>query len=180
MLVLDEPTAMLTLKETEHLFTQIALLKARGVALVYVSHRLEELQRIADKVAVLRDGRLVDVRPMQGVQEHELVERMVGHAVQDNEGRPRRTRGALRLQAHKLQRGTQVRGVSLSLYAGEIMGLAGWSAPAVPSWCACCLVQTAPSRARSACMPLAAAPPHIPWRPIGAARCMPSALALAW
>ncbi|MDR0259330.1 MAG: sugar ABC transporter ATP-binding protein, partial [Comamonas sp.] len=125
VLVLDEPTAMLTLKETEHLFKQIALLKARGVALVYVSHRLEELQRIADRVAVLRDGRLVDVRPMQGVQEHELVERMVGHAVQDNEGRPRRTRGALRLSAKNLQRGAQVRGVSLSLYAGEIMGLAG-------------------------------------------------------
>ncbi len=125
VLVLDEPTAMLTLKETEHLFTQIALLKERGVALVYVSHRLEELQRIADRVAVLRDGRLVDVRPMQGVQEHELVERMVGHAVQDNEGRPRRARGALRLSAKNLQRGAQVRGVSLSLYAGEIMGLAG-------------------------------------------------------
>ncbi|MBB6576423.1 ribose transport system ATP-binding protein [Comamonas odontotermitis] len=125
VLVLDEPTAMLTPKETEHLFEQIALLKARGVALVYVSHRLEELQRIADRVAVLRDGRLVDVRPMAGVQEHELVERMVGHAVQDNEGRPRRARGALRLSARNMQRGRLVRGVSLDLYAGEIMGLAG-------------------------------------------------------
>ena len=125
VLVLDEPTAMLTPKETEHLFEQIDLLKARGVALVYVSHRLEELQRIADRVAVLRDGRLVDVRPMAGVQEHELVERMVGHAVQDNEGRARRTRGALRMSAHHMQRGKLVRGVSLDLYAGEIMGLAG-------------------------------------------------------
>ncbi len=125
VLVLDEPTAMLTPNETEHLFQQIALLKAQGVALVYVSHRLEELQRIADRVAVLRDGRLVDVRPMAGVREHELVERMVGHAVQDNEGRPRRTRGALRLSAHNMQRGKVVRGVSLDLYAGEIMGLAG-------------------------------------------------------
>ncbi len=125
VLVLDEPTAMLTPKETEHLFEQIVLLKARGVALVYVSHRLEELQRIADRVAVLRDGRLVDVRPMAGVQEHELVERMVGHAVQDNEGRPRRTRGALRLSAKNMRRGKLVRGVSLDLYAGEIMGLAG-------------------------------------------------------
>ena len=125
VLVLDEPTAMLTPKETEHLFEQIDLLKARGVALVYVSHRLEELQRIADRVAVLRDGRLVDVRPMAGVQEHELVERMVGHAVQDNEGRPRRTRGALRMVAKNMQRGKLVRGVSLELYSGEILGLAG-------------------------------------------------------
>ena len=125
VLVLDEPTAMLTPKETEHLFEQIDLLKARGVALVYVSHRLEELQRIADRVAVLRDGRLVDVRPMAGVQEHELVERMVGHAVQDNEGRPRRTQGALRMSVKNMRRGKMVQGVSLNLYAGEILGLAG-------------------------------------------------------
>ena len=125
VLVLDEPTAMLTPKETEHLFEQIAIMKSRGVAMVYVSHRLEELQRIADRVAVLRDGRLVDVRPMQGVREHELVERMVGHAVQDNEGRARRQRGALRLSAKNMRRGNEVRGVSLDLYDGEIMGLAG-------------------------------------------------------
>ncbi len=125
VLVLDEPTAMLTPKETAYLFAQIAQLKARGVALIYVSHRLEELQRIADQVAVLRDGQLVDVRAMQGVQEHELVERMVGHAVQDNEGRARRTRGALRMSAAHVTRGSAVRDVSLELYAGEILGLAG-------------------------------------------------------
>lgn len=125
VLVLDEPTAMLTPAEIEHLFEQIALMKARGVAIVYVSHRLEELQRIADRVAVLRDGRLVDVRAMQGVQEHELVERMVGHVVQDNEGRARRSRGERRLSARGLRRGAWVRDVSLDLYAGEIMGLAG-------------------------------------------------------
>jgi ribose transport system ATP-binding protein len=60
VLVLDEPTAMLTPRETAHLFEQIDLLKARGVAIVYVSHRLEELQRIADRVAVLRDGRAAE------------------------------------------------------------------------------------------------------------------------
>ena len=125
VLVLDEPTAMLTPTETEHLFKQIALMKSRGVALVYVSHRLEELQRIADRIAVLRDGRLVDVRPMHNVREHDIVERMVGHAVQDNEGRARRTRGALLMSAKNMNRGKQVRDVSLDLYAGEIMGLAG-------------------------------------------------------
>jgi len=86
VLILDEPTAMLTPRETTHLFAQIDRLKARGVAIVYVSHRLEELQRIADHVAVLRDGRLVDVRPMAGVRESELVERMVGRAVHERHG----------------------------------------------------------------------------------------------
>jgi ribose transport system ATP-binding protein len=125
VLVLDEPTAMLTPRETSHLFEQIDLLKARGVAIVYVSHRLEELQRIADRVAVLRDGRLVDVRAMAGVRESELVQRMVGRAVHEHEGRPRRPAGRVLLQATGLGRAQTVRDVDLTLHAGEIMGLAG-------------------------------------------------------
>lgn len=125
VLILDEPTAMLTARETEHLFAQIALLKQRGVALIYVSHRLEELQRIADHVAVLRDGLLVDVRPMAGVQEAELVERMVGHHVHEDMHRPRRTAGPVLLRAHGISRGQAVQSVSLELRAGEIMGIAG-------------------------------------------------------
>ena len=125
VLVLDEPTAMLTPRETTHLFAQIELMKARGVALIYVSHRLEELQRIADRVAVLRDGRLVDVRPMAGVRESELVERMVGRQVQANEDRPRRTAGPVLMQVDHLGRGRSVLDVSLALHAGEVMGLAG-------------------------------------------------------
>lgn len=125
VLVLDEPTAMLTSRETSHLFEQIALLKARGVGVIYVSHRLEELQRIADRVAVLRDGRLVDVRPMAGVREAELVQRMVGRAVQEHGNRPRRTAGPVLLRARGLGRAQVVRDVDLDLHAGEIMGLAG-------------------------------------------------------
>lgn len=93
ILVLDEPTAMLTPRETSYLFDQIARLTARGVAIVYVSHRLEELRRIADRVAVLRDGRLVDARPMAGMSEDDLVQRMVGRSVSDLEHRPRRAAG---------------------------------------------------------------------------------------
>ncbi|MDQ8017656.1 MAG: sugar ABC transporter ATP-binding protein [Bordetella sp.] len=125
VLVLDEPTAMLTPRETLHLFEQIERLKALGVAIVYVSHRLEELQRIADRVAVLRDGRLVDVRPMAGVREAELVQRMVGRAVHEHEGRPRRAAGPVVLSARGLGRAQVVRDVDLDLHAGEVMGLAG-------------------------------------------------------
>ena len=125
VLVLDEPTAMLTPRETTHLFEQIDLLKARGVAIIYVSHRLEELQRICDTVAVLRDGRLVDVRPMAGVREADIVERMVGRAVHEHEGRPRRLAGQVVMQAHGIGRAQVVRDVDLSLHAGEVMGLAG-------------------------------------------------------
>ncbi|MEZ2298723.1 sugar ABC transporter ATP-binding protein [Variovorax sp. RCC_210] len=125
VLVLDEPTAMLTPRETAHLFEQIDLLKARGVAIVYVSHRLEELQRIADRVAVLRDGRLVDVRAMAGVREAELVQRMVGRAVHEHEGRPRRVPGPVLLSARGIGRAQAVRDVDIDLRAGEVMGLAG-------------------------------------------------------
>lgn len=125
VLVLDEPTAMLTPRETTQLFEQIDALKARGVAIIYVSHRLEELQRIADHVAVLRDGRLVDVRPMAGVREDELVERMVGRAVHTLDDRPRRVSGPTVMQVRGIGRGQVVRGVDLDLHAGEVLGLAG-------------------------------------------------------
>lgn len=125
ILVLDEPTAMLTPRETNYLFEQIAHLTARGVAIIYVSHRLEELRRIADRVAVLRDGRLVDVRPMAGMSEGDLVQRMVGRVVSDLDHRPRRPIGPVVMSAQGLGRGTAVQDVSLELRAGEIFGIAG-------------------------------------------------------
>ena len=125
ILVLDEPTAMLTPRETNYLFEQIAHLTARGVAIIYVSHRLEELRRIADRVAVLRDGRLVDVRPMAGMSEDDLVQRMVGRVVSDLDHRPRRPVGPVVMSAEGLGRGTAVQDVSLELRAGEIFGIAG-------------------------------------------------------
>ena len=125
ILVLDEPTAMLTPRETTYLFDQIARLTARGVAIVYVSHRLEELRRIADRVAVLRDGRLVDVLAMAGLSEDALVQRMVGRSVNDLEHRPRRTAGPVVMEVNGIGRGTAVQDVSLSLRAGEVFGVAG-------------------------------------------------------
>ena len=125
ILVLDEPTAMLTPRETNYLFDQIAHLTARGVAIIYVSHRLEELRRIADRAAVLRDGRLVDVLPMAGLSEDALVQRMVGRSVNDLEDRPRRTAGPVVMGVEGIGRGTAVQDVSLELRAGEVFGIAG-------------------------------------------------------
>ena len=125
VLVLDEPTAMLTAKEIEHLFAQIDLMKSQGVALVYVSHRLEELQRVSERVAVLRDGRLVDVLPMQGLSETALVERMVGHAVESLDSKPRRKAGPVLFRATGMRRGNVVKGVDVELRGGEVLGVAG-------------------------------------------------------
>src|SRR5262249_50771956 len=78
VLILDEPTASLSEEDTQNLFAVIRSLRAQGVGLVYISHRLEELPVIADRVTVLRDGRTIDTRPMSGVSRAELIQLMVG------------------------------------------------------------------------------------------------------
>ena len=117
LLILDEPTATLTTREIAHLFEQIALLKARGVAVVYISHRLDELQQVADRVMVLRDGRHIDTRAMREVTQADIVRSMVGRDVHEGLDRDVRPRG--------LARGSAVRDVSFDLHAGEVLGLAG-------------------------------------------------------
>lgn len=125
VLILDEPTAMLTPSETSHLFEQIVRLKSQGVAIIYVSHRLEELKAIADTLAVLRDGHLVKVCPVDSVTEDDIIQLMVGHSVSQDLERPRRPRGHLLLSAKDIGRGRLVKHISLDLYAGEVFGLAG-------------------------------------------------------
>ena len=78
LLILDEPTAMLTAREVDMLFEQVERLRERGVAIVYISHRLEELARISQRIAVLRDGRLVCVEPIERYDADQLVTLMVG------------------------------------------------------------------------------------------------------
>ena len=125
LLILDEPTAALTAREIEHLFAQIAALKARGVGIVYISHRLDELQRIADRVMVLRDGRHVDTRPMRELTHEDIVRRMVGRDVVESLDRERRPAGALAMRVRGLGRGSVVRDVDLDLHRGEVLGVAG-------------------------------------------------------
>jgi ribose transport system ATP-binding protein len=125
LLILDEPTATLTNREIDHLFRQIAALKARGVGIIYISHRLDELLEIADRVMVLRDGRYIDTRPMQGLTQDEIVRLMVGRDLRQNEDRERRAAGSVALEVRNVSRGNHVRDVSFTLHRGEILGLAG-------------------------------------------------------
>jgi ribose transport system ATP-binding protein len=125
LLILDEPTATLTTREIAHLFEQIALLKARGVAVVYISHRLDELQQVADRVMVLRDGRHIDTRPMRDLTQADIVRSMVGRDVHEGLERAVRPRGRRALAVRGLARGSAVRDVSFDLHAGEVLGLAG-------------------------------------------------------
>ena len=125
VLILDEPTAMLTAREVELLFEQIARLKARGVALVYISHRLEELERIAQRVAVLRDGKLVRVDAMANLTPERIVALMVGRELGERIDLGQRRIGAPLLKVEGLTRAKAVRDVSFEVRAGEIFGISG-------------------------------------------------------
>ncbi|MCE5981790.1 sugar ABC transporter ATP-binding protein [Pseudomonas sp. LF19] len=125
VLIFDEPTAMLTAREVELLFTQIERLQQRGVAIVYISHRLEELKRIAQRIAVLRDGKLVCVEPMQRYNSEQLVNLMVGRELGEHIDLGVRNIGAPILRVNGLSRSDKVKDVSFEVRSGEIFGISG-------------------------------------------------------
>ncbi|NKB66649.1 MAG: ATP-binding cassette domain-containing protein [Candidatus Latescibacteria bacterium] len=125
VLMLDEPTSALARHETEQLFKLVRQLAAQGVAIVYISHRLQELSQIADRVTVLRDGRLVDTVAMASTSSVEIVHMMFGEIVQ--QARPDDLAVGQRpvLQTRGLTRAGHFSDIDLTLYEGEILGLAG-------------------------------------------------------
>ena len=125
LLILDEPTAALTDAETERLFGQIERLKAAGVGILYVSHRLEEIRRIADRLTVLRNGRLVATCPASEASIDRIIRWMVGREFDDVHSRKARAIGEPALRVEGLCRGGAVRDVSFTLHRGEILGFAG-------------------------------------------------------
>ena len=124
ILVLDEPTASLSQHEAEALIARLRRLRAQGVGIIYISHRLEEIRRLADRITVLRDGRNVGTRDAGAVQPDELVRLMVGRDVSATPSRPDWNPGPVVLSVEDL-RNEQVHGVSFELRAGEVLGLAG-------------------------------------------------------
>src|SRR5690348_4727626 len=126
ILIMDEPTASLTDREVESLFRVIAELKSQGVGIIYISHRLEEISTIADRITVLRDGEAIGTRNAREVDRAALIELMVGRAV--NAVFPKRevALGDVVLSLRGVSsRAAGVRNVSLEVRAGEILGLAG-------------------------------------------------------
>ena len=127
LLVLDEPTAVISGREVELLFKRLRQLRDEGVAIVYVSHRLEEIFELCDDVTVIKDGELIGSRSVSEVDQQQLVAMMVGRRLADLYP-PRRRLGEslpVVLEASDLWSGGRVRGCSLTLRAGEITALAG-------------------------------------------------------
>ncbi len=125
LLILDEPTAALTGSEIETLFTLLRALRAKGTSLLYISHRLDEIATLADRVSVLRDGQLVATVPVREASRDRLIELMAGAPVPASIASTRRTSGPLALRLRNIRVGGAVRDVSLDLHAGEIVGLGG-------------------------------------------------------
>ena len=127
VLIFDEPTSSLSEREVRHLFTLVDQLKADGVTIIYVSHRLPEIFRLCDRVSVLRDGHYVGSRDVKTVSQDALVSMMVGRAVAAfrHEDRAGSGPGACVLQVRELSSTGRFDEVSFDLRAGEILGLAG-------------------------------------------------------
>jgi ABC-type sugar transport system ATPase subunit len=122
---MDEPSAALTQKEVEQLYLLVDDLKGKGIAVVYVSHRLEEIERLADRAVVMRDGEHVGELSRNELDRREIIELMVGRSMDQEFPEEERKPGKVRLQATGLTRGKKVRDVSLEIKAGEILGLTG-------------------------------------------------------
>ena len=125
VLVMDEPTSALTSREVDQLFALIERLIARGVAIVYITHRLDEVYRIGHRVTVLRDGRHVATSLLSEVTVAELVRLMANRDVGAHFPRVRTAPGAELLRVERLCRRGAVDDVSFSLHAGEVLGLGG-------------------------------------------------------
>jgi len=125
ILIMDEPTSALTASEIQDLFEVIHKLKSDGCGIVYISHRLEELQHIVDRVTIMRDGRYITSMDFADTTMQQIIAHMVGREIQERYPRISCKRGKMILQVKNLSAGKMVREVSFELYEGEIVGIAG-------------------------------------------------------
>lgn len=127
LLVMDEPTATLTPGETERLFALIAQLKNEGVTILYISHKLDEVERVTDEVVVMRDGRFVAQRPTSSLTRQQMASLMVGRELSDlyPPKDPYYPQRPVLLQVENLSVPGWAEGVSFEVHAGEILGFAG-------------------------------------------------------
>ncbi len=125
ILIMDEPTAALTEADVERLFDTVNLLKARGVGIVYISHRLQEVFELADRVTVLRDGQYIDTKPVSETSEPDLISMMVGRTIDNLFPKMEAEIKDVVLEVRGLHNEPYTRDVSFQVRAGEIVGMAG-------------------------------------------------------
>ena len=125
VLIMDEPTAALTESETEGLFKVINGLKEKGVSIVYISHRMEEIFELCDRITVLRDGAYVDTRYIKDINMDDIVQMMIGREIGERYPKREATIGGEVLRVEGLTHSKLFRDVSFTVNAGEVLGVAG-------------------------------------------------------
>jgi len=125
ILIMDEPTSALTSNEIDDLFIIIRKLKAEGCGIIYISHRLEELQNIIDRVLIMRDGKYITSMNLEERTMSEIISNMVGREIKEKFPRITCERGKKIFEVKNLNAGKMVRDINLDLYEGEIVGIAG-------------------------------------------------------
>lgn len=124
VLIMDEPSAPLTNREIEAMFTLIGQLKQKGIAIIYISHRMEEIFRLADRISVMRDGELVGTKSAKDTNRAQLITMMVGRSLKEQFPTLERNIGEIVLEVRNLNT-TFLRNIKFQLHKGEILGLAG-------------------------------------------------------
>ncbi len=125
ILIMDEPTSALTAREIEDLFRIIKKLKAEGKGIVYISHRLEELQHIVDRVTIMRDGQYITSMNFADATMDQIIANMVGREIKEKFPRVECEKGEKVFEVKNLNAGRMVRDINFSVYEGEIVGFAG-------------------------------------------------------
>ncbi len=125
ILIMDEPSAALSPREVEGLFNVIKSLKATGIGIIYISHRLDEIFTVADRVTFLRDGAHVGTRSIDELTREKMIELMVGRSIDQEYPKEPAEIGDVRLACKQINRGAKVQDVTLSVRRGEILGLTG-------------------------------------------------------
>ena len=125
ILIMDEPTSSLTLNEVAELFRLVRRLREDGTAIIFISHRLEELFEIADRVTIFRDGAYIDTRSMKDISRDELIRLMVGRTISKLFPKQDVEAGDVILQVENLSRTGAFENISFELHQGEILGMAG-------------------------------------------------------
>lgn len=125
ILIMDEPTSALTSKEIDELFKIIRKLKDEGHSIIYISHRLEELQHIADRVTIMRDGKYITTMNYADTTMQDIITYMVGREIKEKFPRVSTKRGKKIFEVRNLNAGRLVRDINFEIYEGEIVGVAG-------------------------------------------------------
>jgi ribose transport system ATP-binding protein len=125
LIIMDEPTSSLSIREINDLFSIVRELKAEGVSVIYISHHLEETFQISDRITVLRDGRHIATQPTDTLNVDKLIRLMVGRDLSEQFPKETAARGDEILRVEGLSQGTRLLDISFTAYAGEVLGLAG-------------------------------------------------------